>query len=158
MLDNCKSTIAREDSSGKTWGLRAYWAVCRSQSCLGRIPGAPQGCCCRYVLAFGCQCMGPGLFPSPSPVQGRENRCSAAAFAGVPTVSITPAWGSLSNTEHCGRSIPRMLQGLQAPDLKPACVQGGSDQSGGQLGCDTFPRTKSSILALTFSGDLWWLC
>lgn len=71
---------------------------------------------------------------------------------------LTPAQRSFSNTKHCGRSTSRILQGLQAPNLKPAWVQGGSNQSQGQLGCDMFPRTKSSILALTFSGDLWWLC
>lgn len=120
ILDNSKSNVARETSSGKPWGLRVYWAVCSSQSCQGRIPGASAGCCCRYVLAFGCQCTRPSLFSSPSPVQDRGYRCSAVSFAGVSTVSLTPAWGSLSNTKHCGRSLPRTLQGLQAPDLKPA--------------------------------------
>lgn len=33
-----------------------------------------------------------------------------------------------------------------------------SDQSPGQLGSDRFRRTDSSILALTFPGDSWWLC
>lgn len=86
----------------------------------GGIPGASQGCVWSPVLAFGCRCAGPSLLQL---LPGAGHREWASLGVQILLLLCPHPQGSLPNTQHCGRSIPRMLQGHQAPALKPCWLQ-----------------------------------
>lgn len=86
----------------------------------GGTPGASQGCVWSPVLAFGCRCTGPSLLQL---LPGAGHREWASLGVQILLLLCPHPQGSLPNTQHCGRSIPRMLQGHQAPALKPCWLQ-----------------------------------
>lgn len=132
----------------QTLGLRACWAVWPSQSCLVaslKHPGGVSGVLCLH-LAVGAW----------GQAQGRAQEMgvpeSADPPAAVPTCTGKPSQHQALRQLH-PKGAPR------TPDCGPgAALAAGSNQSPGQLSSDTFLRTESSMLALTFPGDLWCLC
>lgn len=86
----------------------------------GGTPGASQGCVWSPVLAFSCRCAGPSLLQL---LPGAGHREWASLGVQILLLLCPHPQGSLPNTQHCGRSVPRMLQGHQAPALKLCWLQ-----------------------------------
>lgn len=126
--------------SRQTLGLRACWAVWPS---LVEHARAVFGVRCLHLAVSASSSSCPALMGGPG---------SADPSAAVPTSPGKPSQDQAPWLLH-PKDAPR------TPSSGPeAVLAAGSDQSPGQLSSDTFRRTESSILALTFPGDSWWLC
>lgn len=144
---------AREASSGKPWGSeaagqcghpRAAWWHPRS------IPGVCLESCARIWLSVR------GAKPPPAAARGRAQGMGIPGSADPSAALPTPTGKS---SQHPALRQVHPKDAPRTPGSGPeAVLAAGSDQSPGQLGSDTSPRTESSILALTFPGDSWWLC